>query len=607
MSNVNIYRDKEEYLKSFSQIDENTKSLPVYLSEKRKQLQGVIEKSDQYYGDDIVPIYKADYGLILSKDLSLFQKYPGFAKKWIESGEYVRKITVGSTLTVIGYYRDFNQKSILNILEMAFKKNVKVFFLVARDLSSLSWLIAKQFLRVKWNHKGVFSHKKISDFSKLSSDWNLFDINKLESNNIKKELESKQWESLIFHGHGKEDHLNLADYTLSGINDDIEKSTEFAPSIGHEGQSYFKEISKAIPVDQLRVSKLYLLSCNNLPFNDSRLYDSKYNIVLQAIDGYTQNIVASLSVQSADSPELNLILEHAGESDIVQQLEEKLYDIQLFPSLIEIGLPQTSIAVNNLSENIEINHSAVRLTHNTRIILSRVSSYTGSMMVKKDHEINRLSQKIWGDYVQNTRRGTFIINEADALKFEKDLINRVNPFSKRIAEIMLNDPYDDLQEFDNFNIYRSVADRSTLERGTCVCGGDTFSNKYIPEVSCLFPLESTYCYRCGDKYTKMMGMPEIIFSSDEVNKDSMKIHYKIEITPKQTGDVYFGIQLPSYVQQSVENIDQLHKIRFKNIRTDIIEGVVEFKKDVVLQSYYMKLIAVQNGGISFSRSFFNLI
>jgi len=597
------FTNEHEYFAYFSVFDISSDELPVYISEDRKDLIPILEKAGNYY-DRRSQIFKSNYAIILSNGVEKFQQFEGFAENWIkDSPNEMEKILKNTSITIIGYYKDFTQDKVLELLELAQLKNLDIYFLVARDLSSLSWLITKQFLDNTQSKKALFSHKKLNN---SFSDWEIFDIRKLESIDIKDTIQTNEWESLVFHGHGKEDHLNLADYTLSGLNQAIPQNERFAPSIGHFGQDYFKDIEKAIQLDGIKVKNLILLSCNNYPFSNNRLYDSRYNLVLNAIDGYAKNIIASLSVQSADLPEIDTILNDRDNRSLVSRLHSKLSDIQLFPSLIMIGLPL--IKNDSLDDHKEvIDEKATRLTYSTKKILSRISSYTGSLMLTKNHEINRLATKIWSDYVQNIRRGTFGVTEEDAIQFEKALINRVNPFSKKIIEIMLENQSDDLQEFDNFNIYRSIADSKTIHYGKCDCGGRTITYQYKPEIESLFPIESTYCYRCGDKQTKMIDMPKITFVSDEYNQNGMKIHYQIKITPTQIGDVYFAIQLPSYVENSVVNPDKLHRIRFKNIRTEIIEGDIEFKNDTILQSYYLKLILVQNGGLSFNRTFFNLV
>ncbi|UQS81436.1 hypothetical protein MOO45_08070 (plasmid) [Bombilactobacillus folatiphilus] len=216
----------------------------------------------------------------------------------------------------------------------------------------------------------------------------------------------------------------MADFTLSGLNAALPYNGPFAPSVGHAGQSFFKDASKAIKTSEIQCQTFFFLSCNNLIFNDTKLYGPRYNLVLNAIDGYASTIVAAIGVQSADNPELDLVMKHAGNKNISRMLNKKLSDVQPFVSIIHVGLPENSEVDGTTS-------AAVRLTPTTKIILSRLSSYISSMMLGQEHLIYKLAKNILFDFMQRTRRGTFGVSDAEAKDFELSLINRVNPFSKK--------------------------------------------------------------------------------------------------------------------------------------------------------------------------------
>ena len=61
-----------------------------------------------------------------------------------------------------------------------------------------------------------------------------------------------------------------------------------------------------------------------------------------------------------------------------------------------------------------------------------------------------------------------------------------------------------------------------------------------------------------------------------------------------------------YIEKYVEKT-QLRKIRFNTLRTVVIDGKIKIDKDIPLQSYYLKLIVIQNAGLAISRCFFNLV
>ncbi|TMR44558.1 hypothetical protein [Streptococcus pseudopneumoniae] len=600
-----ISNNVQEYSNAFNTMGLNFQGeIPVFVDHKREDLLHNIKRINNEYSEcyKTTPIYQCDAGITLSSDLEFYKNCRLFCKKWVTSLNEMINI---ENLVVIGLYKDFSQYKILTILEYCKKNNIELYILTGRDLSSLSWMIGKQFYSKseKEVRKAVFSHKKLNEFSETKNKWDIFDIKRLENENIKNLLEEKSWSELVFHGHGKEDHLNLADFTLHGFNKLIPQQEKFAPSWGHQGQSFFKDESKAIRISSINVETLFLLSCSNFPFNDCRLYDSRFNLTLDAIDGIARNIVASIAVQSIDNPEIYEIFSDSNLTNIGTKLHNKLNDVQPFVSIVNIGLPNT----RKVDQSLENINGIVRLTQSSKMILSRLASYVSSGLLSSEHEVKKLSNNVLADYMQMTRRGTYGVTEEKYLNFEQNLINRVNPISKKIAEIMIQNQNDELFEFDRYNIFRSIIDESSIFKKICCCGSSGVGCNYIPETNNLFNINSFYCYRCGDKNTSMTGMPEVDFMCDNYDRERLRIKYKIVITPQHRGDVYLGVQLPTYVEKSSNTSPELKRIRFKNIGTKVVEGEICFNEDTLLQSYYLKLFIIQNGGIAISRCFFNLI
>lgn len=312
-------------------------------------------------------------------------------------------------------------------------------------------------------------------------------------------------------------------------------------------------------------------------------------------------------MQSADSPELNTLIKHSYDDNIGLELNQCLSDIQAMVSIVTVGLPQKAAKSSDLTKVIP-NHDR-ELTPVTCNILSRLANYNSSMMLGDKHPIKGMAKKIFFDYVPLTRRGRAGATSEDMLELEDALINRVNPFSKTMAQIMLSNQSDDLHDFDGFNTIRSIIDPDSVYSETCnSCDGSATHCVYKPQISSFFEIEASYCYRCGDKAAGMVGMPTIMFTCDEYNKTDLTIHYEIKFISQQRGDVYFGIQLPGYVEDSVITDLQVERLKFKKPGVEkTIGGCIAFKEDTILQSYYLKLFAVQNGGISIDRCFFNLV
>lgn len=591
--------DYSKQIKEFSTEFEG--KIPIFINKNRIDLATI---ANQYTFEKFKKknISKCDYGIIVSPEANFYSKTKLFCSSWVTSYKDIISDTC-KTLVIVSLYKDFSQDSIRKILEFARDNLIDVYFLIGRDLCSLSWLIAKQFISIKTDSKGLFTYKNLNFDLTDYHQWNLYDIKNIEKNDIKYLLENKLWHQVVFHGHGKEDNLNLDEFTICGLNQQATNDTPFFPSCGFIGQSCFKDDKKTIPLNKVKAEQIYLVSCNNFPFYDAKLYSLKYNLVLNAVDGYARNILASIGIQSSDNMELNLMLKNSDFSTLGNRMNRILDDIQPFISIISIGLPILD------NENEVCNHiEKVELTELSKIILSRLSAYHSSFMVNENHVAYKLSKKMMKDFSQLTRRGTIGVTNSDLEKFEINLKNRINPFSKVIAENML-DVNDELHNFDSFNIFRSSVNKNSVRKGMCSCGKDSLEFNYIPNVPNVFEIETEYCYRCGDKQVGMRYMPKILFKCDEnnLNKGSFEIDFEFEINPQHEGDIFWGLTVPSYIQSYLLGQTKIEKIKNKKVQKYIRKGTVSFDNSIPKQSYYLILLIVQNGGIKVSRCFFNLV
>jgi hypothetical protein len=599
-----IITREEEYKSRVQSIDwtDCDQEIPVFVNESRVDLIKVIPNftTENYKR---VTVKTANKGFLLSSGLEFLRGNNELCKSWSDDFDIS---DISESVLIVGFYKDFIQDKLQKILERCKDEKINIYFILGRDLSSLTWMIAKQFVVLEGEvENGLFTYKnyskdRVDSLEKQDNKLKVYDSCSLDEKNIKKELEEYLWNKLIFHGHGKEDNLNLSEYTICGLNSVIGNDENLFPSCGHGHQGCFKEDSKVIPLNKIKANIIYLLSCNNFPFFDSKLYGSKYNLGLNAIDGYSREIVASVGIQSTDNSEISKIIQSKHYSDIATVIHESLDDIQPFVSIVHIGVP---VRERNTKSDLKRTR---RLTKKTKQILTKVSLYSASLMLTKDNSIKKLSSKIISDYDIKIRRGIFGFEESEARKLENDLVNRVNPLSLKIANQLLSNQDDELTEFDIYNIYRSVVDKNSIQKKKCICGRDGILYTYHPELPTTFELDTQYCYRCGDKQVGMIGMPEVNFTCDERDEGSYEINYTGEIIPSETGEIFIGIQLPSYIEEYLDTPLKLLRIKNKSGQVVKIADKLVFKKDIPLQSYYMKLFIVQNTGIKISRSFFYL-
>ena len=588
----------EQYYKKICTIDDDISNIPVYIDVSRKDLVNKVRAVNEMRVE-LEQVNRCTYGFVFSNEIKDFMSCNVLCNEWIDNYINITQFCAEDTVLAIGLYKDFKENDLLELFDICKRNKIELFFLIGRDISSLSWLIAKQFIKYKNNlPKAIISHKNIDERICNNTSWNIYDNKFLREKNIKKILESSEWSELIFHSHGNEDLMHLAEYTLCGNNISIAECNCFTPACGDDGKC-FKENNKLININNIKANKVFLLSCHNIPFSDCCLYGNKYNIVLNAIDGYAKNIIASIAVQSSDTPELLEILSDSSVRNIGVRLHQKMDDIQPYSSIINIGLPDSKKILTSES-------STYRLTSLTVTILTRIALLVSSGLLRNEHPIYKLSRKILSDYNSLTRRG--IMAESQTDNFEQDIINRVNPLSKKIIEIMVADLNDDLHSFSAYNVLRSLVDKESLNDGVCVCGKKMTSCYYKPELPIFFPMKVSYCHNCGEQQVEMIDMPQVQFTCDKYNVDkgNFAINYQATISSLSKGDVYYALLLPGAVAGSCITERKINRVRFRYPHTEKITGSLKFDDTVILQGYWMKLLIVQNGGISITRAFYNL-
>lgn len=596
----NICDTLPKYFDELSKANDNMRLIPLYLDKTRTDIkEKAIETSNMNV--EITPLVKCSYGMVVSNEYSEIKKSNLFCEKWIVSTSEM-DIIDDSTFLLICLYKDFTESKVLSIIDFCKERKIELFFLLGRDESSLSWIIAKQFLNNKTlSKKGIFSHRNVDELKFYDDEWEIYDSRFLKKKDPKEVLEKNQWSELIFHSHGNEDLIHLDDYTLCGNNNHISYRESFAPACGAADGKCFKECNKLININGIKADKLYFLSCHNIPFYDCKLYSMKYNIVLNAIDGYAKKIISAIAVHSSDIPEIGEIFKESTNRNVSVRLHTKLDDVQPFPCFINIGMPDKKDIVTIDTDNI-------KPTATSLLLLSRVMMMVSSGMLSQDHPIYKLSKKIINDYNSVTRRG--VLNERGKNEdyFERDIINRLNPLSKEMIKIMRGNLSDELHSFDTYNIMRSVIQDDSISYSICECGKKLYSCNYRPLLSQHFPLHAEYCHRCGEKLISMLGMPQIEFECDKYNETNGKliINYRGNITFNTFGDVFYTILLPNSISKNCITERPIIKIKARPGKTNSISGKIEFNEKIVVQGYWMKLLVVQNAGICIVRSFFNL-
>jgi hypothetical protein len=603
--NENTYLEEVEIF-----LNNNSITIPVYTG-NRKDLNQSIEAASKLYNSITEPP-KYDIGIVITEDKKLapvnnFIK--GFANKWIDLNSVDDSILNGNfSIVICGLYEDFEYSKLGEMILSWFKnKKSQVSFLIGRDVHSLSWMCAKQFAKENaLDDVGLFTFKKctndyLKDLKEQQDKIKIFDSDSFEEDNIQEILLKNIWKRVIFHGHGKDDNINLGDYTICGNNEYINiNENNLLPRCGYCNQTCFKDDSKLIPLNKVISSEIIMNSCNNGPFKDLACYDSKFNLLLNAIDGPAKKINSSFTIQNSDNPEIfNCIINNELENiKYPTLLHQSLEDIQIYPSFMEVGLTPV------VEEKIEIQrHDRYELVLKT---MSRAQKYMVNDFMPKNHPLIKRFEMFNNKANQYILRGKQGLSNEEAKSIEKDWQSKIQSLDYAIAQKIIKDPEDTIMDFESYVMDRSEVDKESVEYLNCTCGNHAMNFTMKGLNNNIFDVDMLFCFKCGDKSVRMEGSPILEVTSQDKISIGESLECNCKIKPIEDGNVMVGYFLPSYIRDYVKVEPKLVKYKNKDNSVIDLNFTIDFQEDIPPQGYYFTVFSIQNFSISVSRQFFGI-
>ncbi|MFB8176006.1 hypothetical protein ACFC8N_07990 [Streptomyces sp. NPDC055966] len=161
----------------------------------------------------------------------------------------------------------------------------------------------------------------------------------MESTDVKSEILGTRWRRILFQGHGNHDSINLADFTVCGLSElALRRPGALGPACAY-GPTCYKPMDKLIQSREVRAAEIVMSSCNNAPFADAALYDPKYQLMLNAIDGTAKDVVAAITVHDSDRAENRAWMDAAlADAPSVTVLNASIRTAQPFPAYLHFGM-----------------------------------------------------------------------------------------------------------------------------------------------------------------------------------------------------------------------------------------------------------------------------
>lgn len=590
---------KEEYCLNLKIFLNKKEEIPVLWGNRTDLIQSV-EDASRLYESVCFPVRRS-IGIALSKEENtrpINKMLGAFAEQWLDLHMVTdRKFEPNDTAVFYGLYEDLCYDSLYEILAYLYERDIEYSFLIGRDIYSLSWICAKQFLQeMPADKNGIFTYKRwTKGASGLETIVEIYDSETYGDLNIKDIILNHEWSSILFHGHGKVDHINLGEYTLCGNNECIAtQKGEFAPGCGHDNQSCFKDEEMLIHVNRIRACSIIMNSCNNGAFKDLACYGAKYNLLLNAIDSTAKYVTSSFAVQNSDLLEIRNYADCLGGQNPSDTFHESLKDIQQYPCFFEIGLHNKKMRNNNIirPEQLDFFLNATDIAE----------KYISNGLLPKEHPILKRLEGFNKSATLFLRRD----NQRNKGNDIKEWISKIESIDYSIAKTIQKNPNDAIMNFESYFISRSKI-RKEIKTGSCSCGEKAIEYTLQGLITSMFNLEINFCYKCGDKLVRMEGSPEICVMAPSIVKKGIGINCHCIISSVDNGDITVGWFVPNYIEKYLEEDSRLYKFRGTRGATFDLDFEIKLSTDIPLQEYYFVVYAVQNFKISRCSQYFTII
>lgn len=502
------------------------------------------------------------------------------------------------SLLIAGLYEDFTVDLLWPVLRAAaHHPNVRLTFLTGRDAASLAWFTAKQYVLTASDVQefGLFT---AVDRGLVRSGIHLRDERGVETADVQSEILGTRWRRIFLQGHGKDDSLNLAEFTVCGLNEIVDRDQALLGPICAYKPTCYKPIDKLIKLRDIRAAEVVLSSCNNAPFADSAIYDPKYQLMLNAVDGIAKDVVAAITVHDSGRAENLAWMEAAlADASSVTALNSSIGTAEPFPAYIHFGVGDDECVTG---EPPSLAPEPLLLTASTRLtaylaggLLSPNNSLRprfGKLAAKIEHQISRRSRAA-----------------EDRAKTSRSLRDDLQSLDQLIATQFVKDPDNELSKYPGYFGDRSRIDSSSLTHTRCQCGRPAeryFRYALVPTV---LDTEGTICTRCGDVAFRLEDAPSLLIYADDEIPQGGTLQVRVVVHSTQPGIVRLGLFVAAYGRADCAVAPDRRNIRVVPDRTGEAEFTITLTPDISPQGYHMTAYAVQNLAVTTARRHFGVV
>ncbi|MED7952461.1 hypothetical protein [Streptomyces sp. BE303] len=475
-------------------------------------------------------------------------------------------------LVVLGRYEDLRMDVIGPVLVDAYARGRDVFLLTGRDLHSLTWAIAKQYGEVHPDGAtGLFTDL---DTRPVATSATYHDARTVSGADLVRLTAERVWRRVLVSGHGTEDSINLGAHTVCGLSPAAGPGRS-GPTCSY-GRGCYKPEDKLIPAHRVRAAELVLSGCDSGALADLATYDPRYQLLLNAVDGPAQAVVAALSMHQSARVENLVWLDSAdGDGSTARRLNASLYALHPYPTFIQVGLPssaypgasspQEPAGAPAVESAVEPDggptgkaaagsavESATEQAGWVGGLSARAQGFLMTGMLPAAHPLREPLGQL-AERAELTAVRPVMGPAADREAFVGTLREEARVLDRAIAVRMSERPDDPLSEFPRFFGDRSSVARTEAVTTPCVlCGREAWQYPRRGFTSRV-PLTTAHvCLSCGPVGYWTDGAARLLGAASAATVPAGgTLRIEVPVVPSRPGPVQVGVLLPWSVRAAV--------------------------------------------------------
>jgi hypothetical protein len=590
-------------------------TVPVW-TDGRADLAASVERAVCLYGEVSRPVART-YGIVLKPETlpaGLASLIAPCARTWLDEGElgaalldelWARQADEAAgeggvyTLLIAGLYEHFTVDLIWPLVRAAARRpEVRLTFLTGRDAASMAWFTAKQYVHTASDVRelGMFTGV---DRGFVHSGIHLRDERGVETADVKAEILGTRWRRLFLQGHGKDDSLNLADFTICGLNEAVGRDKALiAPICATKGICY-KPMDKLIQLRDVRAAEVVLSSCNNSPFSDAAVYDPKYQLMLNAIDGTAKDIVGAITVHDSGRAENSAWTEAAlAHASSVSALNASIGMSEAFPAYVHFGMGDDAGVA---PEPPDVAPEPLLLT-----TAARLTAYLAGGLLSPNNPLRSRFGKLAAKVENQVSRRDLAVHR-DRTATTRSLIDDLQSLDMAVATQFVKDPDNELSNCFAYFGDRSRIDMASITHVRCQCGRP--AERYVRRglVPTALDTEGIVCTRCGDVAFRLPDSPSLLLHTEEVAVQGSTLQVRVALRDARPGILRVGLFFAAYGRDECTIAPDLRKVRIGAGGEGEAEFTLTLAPDMSCQGYYMTAYAVQDLAVSIARRNFGVV